>query len=144
MNIDNEVVDTEIVSETPSAVLLPQDVLEGSPAEPIQLSREQIAAYLEHMQKKHNSQCRKKGFKGHFHQPAGSKIARGLAKNESVYGPVSLVSQSFRDMRAQAWKDSGKATAYHERGRVIAAGKAERKAAKEAAKKVANKSAVVA
>ena len=94
------------------------------------LTREQIAAYLELMQKKHNSQCRKPGFKDHFHQPAGSKIERALAKNGSVYGPRSIVTQAFDNIRKQAWDLSGKAQKYVEVGAKISADKAARKAQK--------------
>lgn len=65
------------------------------------VSREQIAAYLEMMQKKHNSQCRKKGFKDHFHQPSGTSLGRHLAKRGSVYGRLSTVDQAFREIRLQ-------------------------------------------
>ncbi len=95
MTENDNVVDAEIVSESSADVN----------AQP-QITEEQFAAYMEAYSKQHGMKCRKKGFTGHFHQPAGSKLSRKLLNQGSLYGRVSLISQTFNEMRAQAWKDS--------------------------------------
>jgi len=101
---DHDVVDTEVIERTEPVAA------EWRP------SREHIAAFLEYTQRKHNSQCRKPGFKDHFHQPAGSSLGRRLAKDGSIYGPRSIVQQSFDNIQKQKWDLSGKAAKYAEVG----------------------------
>lgn len=106
--VDLDLKDAVISDSTqviPADGLLKTTPFEAAP-QPAQLTAEQIDAYIKYLRAKHNSQCRKKGFKNHIHRPAGNKLKRKLERQGSLYWRLSLIGELFKDMREQKFKNA--------------------------------------
>jgi len=106
----NEIEDAVIVSETPSVVEsthdLPPPEAQMTEAERQQkeyIAQRQMQAYAMAYRQAMGASKRKKGCTTHKANPAGTKLARKLARQGSLYKRLSLVDEMFIEIGKQNW-----------------------------------------